>query len=177
MAIVMGLALLGQMVFAALVSPIFMRWVNSENPEGKPLKGSHLVLSVAFMVLICASSTLYNYSPILSAFIAGICLPREGRLSKWIITRINYLLSTIFFPIFFLWMGYSADFREFEGGQWRTWARLLTLIVIGMASKVAGTVASGAILGFNWPDSVAIGLLLTTKGHFHTYLAIKVVSL
>lgn len=175
-AVLMGLALLGQILFAAAVSPIFMRWVNSENPEGKPMKGSHLVLTVAFMVLICVSPTLYNYSPLLSAFIAGICLPREGRLSKWIITRINYLLSTIFFPIFFLWMGYSADFRMFEAGDLMNWLRLLVLIAIGMASKLAGTVVSGAMLGFNWPDSVAIGLLLTTKGHLHIYLAIKVVS-
>ncbi|KAF7824573.1 cation/H(+) antiporter 28-like [Senna tora] len=174
--IVMGFAVLGQIVFAALVSPFFMRWVNSENPEGRPMKGPHLVLSVAFMVLICASSTLYDYSPILSAFIAGICLPREGRLSKWIITKINYLLSTIFFPIFFLWMGYSADLRKFDWDEWETWVRLLMLIVIGMASKVAGTVICGAILGFNWPDSVAIGLLLASKGHFHIYLAIKVMK-
>ncbi|XP_028799877.1 cation/H(+) antiporter 28-like [Neltuma alba] len=176
LSIVMGCAVLGQMLFTAIVSPIMMRWVNNENPEGKPMKGAHLVLSVAFMVLICASSTLYDYSPILSAFMAGICLPREGRLSKWVITKINYMLTSIFFPIFFLWMGYEADLRKFEAWRLATWIRLLMLVAIGMASKVAGTVISGAMLGFNWPDSVAIGLLLTTKGHFHIYLAIKVMK-
>ncbi|KAI9116486.1 hypothetical protein K1719_012653 [Acacia pycnantha] len=144
LSIFMGIAVLGQMLFTAIVSPMVMRWVNNENPEGKPMKGAHLVLSVAFMVLICASSTLYDYSPILSAFMAGICLPREG--------------------------------RKFEAGKLATWLRLLMLVAIGMASKVAGTVISGAMLGFSWPDSVAIGLLLTTKGHFHIYLAIKVMK-
>ncbi|KAL5066465.1 hypothetical protein RYX36_028202 [Vicia faba] len=146
-AIVMNSAVLGQALFTATVSPVFMKWVDNENPEGKPMKGSHLVLSIAFMVMSCASSILYNYSPVLSAFITGICFPREGRVSKWVISKINYLLTTIFFPIFFLWM-----------------------VMVG---KVVGTLVSGVMLGFHWPESIAIGLLLSTKGHFHIYMAIK----
>jgi Kef-type K+ transport system membrane component KefB len=176
-AIVMNSAVLGQALFTAMVSPIFMRWVNNENPEGKPMKGSHLVLSIAFMVMSCASSILYNYSPILSAFITGICFPREGRVSKWVISKINYLLTTIFFPIFFLWMGYAADFRQFQPQQLGTWGRLFIPVLIVMGGKVVGTVVCGAILGFHWPESVAIGLLLATKGHFHIYMAIKVASI
>ncbi|KAL1324749.1 cation/H(+) antiporter 28 [Arachis ipaensis] len=175
-AIIMGCALLGQTVLTALVSPIFMNWVDNENPEGKPMKGSHLVLSIAVMVMACASSTIYEYSPILSAFMAGVCFPREGRVSKWVIAKINYLLTTIFFPIFFLWMGYAADFREFEAGHLLTWAKLFTLILIAIVGKVVGTVILGMILGFRWPESVAIGLLLTTKGHFHIFLAIKAIG-
>ncbi|KAF7836060.1 cation/H(+) antiporter 28-like [Senna tora] len=169
-----SLSLLAQVLFAAFVSPLFLNWVNNENPEGKPLKGSHLVLSIAFMVLICGMSPWYYYNPILSAFMAGICLPREGRLSKWVITKINYVLTTIFFPIFFLWMGYAADFKKFEGALVGTWVRLVSLVVIAIGSKVAGVVIYGAMVGVNWHESVAIGLLFSIKGHFHIYLAVKV---
>lgn len=170
--ILMGCALLFQAVVAATLSPIFINWVNNENPEGKPMKGSHLVLSVAFMILICCCSPVYGYSPILSAFMAGIFLPREGRVSRWVVSKINYLLSTIFYPIFFFWMGYEANLGEFELGSLMTWARLFVLFGIATIGKVSGTVISGAMLGFNWPESVALGLLLTAKGHFHIYLAI-----
>lgn len=178
-AIQMGCALLFQTVVAATLSPIFMNWVNNENPEGKPMKGSHLVLSIAFITLICCCSPLYGYSPILSAFMAGIFFPREGRVSKWVVSKINYLLTTIFYPIFFFWMGFEAKLGEFEPGHFMTWARLFVLFGIATFGKVAGTVISGAMLGFNWPESVALGLLLTTKGHFQIYLAIaaKTVSL
>lgn len=170
--ILMGCALLFQAVVAATLSPIFMNWVNNENPEGKQMKGSHLVLSVAFMILICCCSPVYGYSPILSAFMAGIFLPREGRLSRWVVSKINYLLSTIFYPIFFFWMGFESNLGEFQAGSFMTWVRLLALFGIATFGKVSGTVISGAMLGFNWPESVALGLLLTTKGHFHIYLAI-----
>ncbi|KAL5543381.1 hypothetical protein UlMin_007165 [Ulmus minor] len=171
-AVQMGAALMFQTVFAATVSPVFMNWVNNENPEGKPMKGSHLVLSVAFITLICCCSPVYGYSPILSAFMAGIFLPREGRVSKWVISKINYLLSNIFYPIFFFWMGYEAKLVDFEPDHFMTWARLVVLFSIATIGKVAGTVISGAMLGFRWPESVALGLLLTTKGHYHIYLAI-----
>lgn len=171
-AIIQSVALFVQSVLTAIVSPFFLNWVNNENPEGKPLKGSHLVLSVAFMVLVCGCSTLSGYSPILSAFMAGIFMPREGRVSKWALGKINYFLTSIFYPIFFFWMGYEADFRTFEPGQLMTWARLGILLLIVSAGKVAGIIISGAILGFNWPESVMIGLLLTVKGHFHIFLAV-----
>lgn len=168
----MSAALVVQSVIAAKVSPVVMNWVNNENPEGKPMKGSHLVLSIAFMALVCSCSPAYGYSPMLSAFMAGIFLPSEGRVSKWAISKVNYLLTTIFYPIFFLWIGFEADFRELEPGQIGTWARLALLFVIPTIGKVTGTVISGVLLGFHWPESVALGLLLATKGHYQIYLAI-----
>lgn len=176
-AVAIFFAVVVQTMLTATISPVFMNWVNNENPEGKPLKASHLVLSIAFMVISCASSILYDYSPILSAFITGICFPREGRISKWVIRKINYMLTTIFFPFFFLWMGYAADFRKFEVGQLETWLKIFIPIIIVMVGEVAGTLISGVILGFHWPESIAIGLLLTTKGHFHIYMAIKMASI
>ncbi|RDX97427.1 Cation/H(+) antiporter 28, partial [Mucuna pruriens] len=176
MMVTMMVAVAAQTVFTAVVSPVFMAWVNNENPEGKPMKGSHLVLSIAFMVMICASSTLYDYSPVLSAFMTGICFPREGRVSKWIISKINYLLTALFFPVFFLWMGYAADLTRFDPRDLITWLRMFIPITIVVLGKVSGTLVSGALLGFHWPESIAIGLLLITKGHFQLYMAIKVLG-
>ncbi|QCD95618.1 Cation/H+ exchanger [Vigna unguiculata] len=169
-------AVVVQVGFAAMVSPMLMKWVSNENPEGRPMKGPHLVLSIAFMVLMCASTSMYNYNPILSAFLVGLCVPREGRVSRWFITRINYMLTTIFFPIFFLWMGYESNFRQFELHHPATWVRLSVLLVVTVAGKVVGVVIYGAMSGVHWPESVAIGMLLVTKGHLQIYLAIKVIG-
>ncbi|KAF5952433.1 hypothetical protein HYC85_010377 [Camellia sinensis] len=148
-----------EMVLAAKLSPLIMNWVNNENPEGKPMKGSHLILSVAYVVLVCGCSpTIAGYNSILSAFLAGLLMPREGRISKMMISKVNYFLTTIFYPLFFFWVGVEADLTKFRGDR-----------IVG---KVVGTVVSGVMLGFHWPESVAIGLLLNIKGHFHAYLAI-----
>lgn len=62
-------------------------------------------------------------------------------------------------------MGFEADFREFEPGQIGTWARLFLVFAIATVGTVTGTVISGVVLGFHWPESVALGLLLSVKGH------------
>ncbi|KAG5539079.1 hypothetical protein RHGRI_019583 [Rhododendron griersonianum] len=160
-------------VIAAQLSPLIMNWVNSQNPEGKPMKGSHLILSVAYVVSVCSfSSTIFSYNSILSAFLAGLFMPREGRISKMMISKVNYFLTTIFYPVLFVWVGVVADLTKFDGDHLGPWARLFFLFVIATVGKVAGTVVSGVMLGFHWPEAVAIGLLLNIKGHFHVYLAI-----
>ncbi|KAL5762692.1 hypothetical protein ACOSP7_018956 [Xanthoceras sorbifolium] len=169
---IMAAALVVQSVIAAKVSPFIMNWINNENPEGKALKGTHLVLSLAYMVFVCSCSTWYGYNPILSAFMAGIFFPCEGRISKWTVGKINYFLNTIYYPIFLLWVGFVADLSHFEVANLESWARLFLLLVISTVGKVAGTVIGGVMLGFHWPESVALGLLLTAKGHFHIYLAV-----
>ncbi|KAG6762377.1 hypothetical protein D5086_017970 [Populus alba] len=172
MTLTMAAALLLQVIFTATVSPIFMNWVNNENPEGKPMKGSHLVLSVAYMAFVCSGAPIYGYSPILSAFVAGVFLPSEGRVSKWAVGKINYLLPTIFYPVFFFWMGFHADFSKFEASHWETWGRFLVLVFITIFGKVIGTVICGVMLGFHQRESAELGLLLAAKGHFHVFLAV-----
>lgn len=166
----MTIAILIQIIFTAKASPILLNWVNNENPEGKPLKGPHLVMSLGFMVLICSCASWYHYNPILSAFIAGLFLPSEGRISRWIINKINHLLRTLFYPIFFFWVGWTTHLKNFDPG-WMTWARFFCLLMITTVGKVLGTVICGLMLGFHWPETVALGLLLSAKGHFHIFLA------
>ncbi|KAM7260025.1 hypothetical protein ACFE04_015766 [Oxalis oulophora] len=167
----MGSALVIQTIVAAKVSPFLMNWVNSENPEGKTIKGSYLVLSLAFMVGICSCAPVYSYDPMLSSFLGGLFLPPGGRISKWTVSKLNYALSTMFYPTFFFWVGFHASILDYELNHWMTYVRFLLLIVMMIAVKVVGTVIAGVFMGFHWQESVALGSLLTAKGHFHVYLA------
>ncbi|VFQ88868.1 unnamed protein product [Cuscuta campestris] len=104
--------LMFQTVLASRAVPLVMNWVNHENPEGKSMKGSHLVVAIAFVL------------------------------------------------------------HQFGASHWQTWVNIVVLFLISTVGKVLGCLVSGVILGFNWPESVAIGLLLNIKGHFQVFLAI-----
>ncbi|XP_047315752.1 cation/H(+) antiporter 28 [Impatiens glandulifera] len=167
------LTLIFEIGVAAKLTPLIMIWVNSENPEGKPIKGSHLVLSVAYVVIVCGiSPVIAGYNSMLSAFLGGLFMPREGRIAKMMTSKLNYFLTVFFYPIFFFWMGAVSEFRRFGASRMGTWSRLFLPFLIATVGKIMGTVVSGVMLGFHWPESVAIGLLLTVKGHFHVYLAV-----
>ncbi|KAK6135565.1 hypothetical protein DH2020_030673 [Rehmannia glutinosa] len=135
-------------VLAAKLTPWIMNWVNRENPEDKPMKCSHLILAVACVVVVC------SFSPIWSGAI-----------------------SAIFYPLFFFWVGTEAQLTHFEGGKLGTWGKLFLLFLIATTGKVVGSCVSGIMLGFHWQDSIASGLLLNIKGHFHVYLAIMATNM
>lgn len=165
-----------QAMISAKLAPMFFNWVNHENPTGKTMKGSYLVLSIAFVIMVCSFSPIVgDFDKILSAFLAGVFMPREGRIAKMMISKFKYFFGSFFYPLLFFWVGIEAEVTKFEAENLMTWARLGFLFFIITVGKVVGTVASGVMLGFHWPESIAIGLLLSIKGHFHVYLAIVAV--
>ncbi|XP_047953298.1 cation/H(+) antiporter 28-like [Salvia hispanica] len=167
-----------EVVVAAKVTPLIMNWVNRENPEGKPMKCSHLVLAVAYVVMLCSFSPLcVKYNKILSSFLAGVFMPRDGRIAKMMIIQVNYFFNAIFYPLFFFWVGTEAQFKQFQAGKLQTWARIAFVFLIATFGKVIGAGLSGVMLGLHWQDSVATGLLLNIKGHFHVYLAIMATNM
>nr|GMD74277.1 cation/H(+) antiporter 28 [Ipomoea batatas] len=167
-----------QTALASRAAPVVMNWVNHENPEGKSMKGSHLVITIAFVVLVCSTSPYFGqFNKVLSAFLAGLFMPRDGRISRMMITKVNYIFSTIFYPLFFFWVGTSAHLNKFAVAHWHTWVNVVCLFVITTIGKVVGSLVSGIMLGFNWPESVAIGLLLNTKGHFQVFLGVMKLGL
>ena len=46
----------------------------------------------------------------MSAFMAGIALPREGKLSKMMIRKVNYFFNSIFYPFFSCLGGLGVNF-------------------------------------------------------------------
>ncbi|KAD3336738.1 hypothetical protein E3N88_32257 [Mikania micrantha] len=162
-----------QTILAARFIPVLMRWVDSQNPPGKLMKGSHLIVSLASLVLVCSLSPLIaRFNMMLSVFLVGIVMPRDGRLSKLLTGKVKYFFGLLFFPAFMFWVGFEVDFSGFDGGNWLTWVSILFLFVTILVGKVVGCLISGVMLGFNWRDSVSSGLLLSIKGHFHIFMAI-----
>lgn len=162
-----------QQILAAKFIPLLMRWVDSQNPPGKLMKGSHLIVSIASLVLVCSLSPLIaHFNMMLSGFLAGIVMPRDGRLSKLLCGKVKYFFGLLFFPAFMFWVGFEVDFSEFETRELLTWASIFFLFVIILVGKILGCVITGVILGFHWQDSVSTGLLLSIKGHFHIFIAI-----
>ncbi|KAL2923328.1 Cation/H(+) antiporter 28 [Bienertia sinuspersici] len=171
-AIPLGVALLVQVVITLVAGPIILSWVNAANPHGKTFKGSHLVLSVAFAVCIGCISPLMGFSPVLSAFVTGVFLPREGRISQFIVNKVNHFLAFVFYPYFFVWVGLEAQFNQFEIRTLGSWARLFGFFAVGTVGKIIGALSSGFFFDFHWPESIMLALLLNVKGHLHIYLTI-----
>ncbi|KVI00705.1 Cation/H+ exchanger [Cynara cardunculus var. scolymus] len=155
--LLMVAVLVVQTIFAAKFVPFLMAWVDSHNPQGKLMKGSHLIVSLASIVLVCSLAPwITRFNMMLSSFLAGVVMPREGRIPKMLIGKVKYFFGILFFPAFMFWVGFQVEFSEFEGRRLITWASIFFLFLIIVAGKVFGSVISGVLLGFHWQDSSII---------------------
>ncbi|XP_020590651.1 cation/H(+) antiporter 28 [Phalaenopsis equestris] len=153
-----------------IINP-FIGFLNDRNPEGKPIRGIDMLLVSLVSIMLCFSSVLYGYDPNFNAFIVGLCLPRHGRMSNFLISRINFALTTLILPLYVVLVGFSTDYRTWVTQESRTAYRLLIIGSIGVVGKLTGTVACSMRYGLLWPEAIALGLLLNVKGYFHIFCA------
>ncbi|CAA7401681.1 unnamed protein product [Spirodela intermedia] len=159
------------------VAPPLMGWVNERNPEGKRMKGLDLSLSLLFLGGLCFLFSRLFFELSATAFLVGLFLPREGRLSTTLIRNFNFYLSAAGLPLYLCSAGLKTDLHAWSGvsvGRTRwTWASsfsmLAALFAVSTAGKVLGTLLSALRYGFRFPEALALGLLLNVKGHLHIF--------
>ncbi|XP_057962321.1 cation/H(+) antiporter 28 [Malania oleifera] len=187
-----------QVMFTYKVGCILINWVNQKNPPGGPMRENHLVLAVAFVGIICVWLTAMKLVLPYSVFMTGLFLPREGRVSKIMVRKLELILSRVLYPIVFVNVGLGVKFffADSTGGMvqfwevlemigmasgkkpWGSWHRhfwgeafgMVGIVVVG---KVLGALLAGKmLLGMHWKESGSIGLFLAVKGHPHVYAAL-----
>ncbi|XP_068649232.1 cation/H(+) antiporter 28-like [Aristolochia californica] len=148
-----------------------MDWVNERNPEGKPMNKWHLFLTILLLSSLCWYSPLMGYNGTLNAFVIGLTLPREGRLSRTLIRKINTWLTGFIFPFYYAFVGSALKFNSWKG--WASFKDLCVLVLLAMGGKVVGSVIAAISMGFGFPEALCIGLLLNVKGHYNILAAVN----
>ncbi|KAJ8640911.1 hypothetical protein MRB53_017605 [Persea americana] len=162
-------------VFLIKVVRRFVDWINEKNPEGRPMNSLHLFLTGALVMVLCATATWVSYDGFLNAFLVGLAFQREGRLTRYLVHKINITLSLLGFPLFFCWIGIEANDPpnvHFEGpGFVASVLKFLALMIVGTVGKVSGTLLATMKIRLPLPEGIAVGLMLHINGHFHIFTA------
>jgi Kef-type K+ transport system membrane component KefB len=154
----LGLVALCVMVFAGL-RPLFAWLLRTHAADGQP---SGMVLAALLIgVFACAAITQWlHLHPVFGAFLFGACLPRDDRLLKTLIERIEHLAIIVLMPIFFALAGLNTTADAFVGAGLGALALIMLAAVLG---KVLGGAAGARIGGFGWRDSFAVGSLMNAR--------------
>jgi Kef-type K+ transport system membrane component KefB len=154
-----GLVVLLAVAFGVL-RPLCNYLLARHAPDGKPDRAVLAFLLIG--AFSCAAVTEWlNLHAVFGAFIFGLCLPRDDRLLKALVERIEYVAIVALLPVFFVLSGLSTTANLFNGG-----AGLALLIVLGVAiaGKLLGGTAGARISGLGWRDSFAVGSLMNARG-------------
>ncbi|KAK8937901.1 Cation/H(+) antiporter 28 [Platanthera guangdongensis] len=158
-----------------IINPFLILKLNYRNPDRKPIRSLDMAVLCFVSAFLCFSSMLYGFRPSFNSFFVGLCLPRDGRLSNILISRCNFILTTIMLPIYIVFVCLSSNYKPFIWPHIESGTVFILLIVgsIGAVGKLMGTVAYSIHHGVQWREAVALGLLLNIKGHFHIFCAHK----
>lgn len=124
-----------------------------------------VLLTGALVLLLSWAALAAGLSEAIGAFLAGLMLA-ETRQKE----RIEHLfapLQGLFAAIFFLGFGLSIDPASFAG----IWPYALSLVLLGVAVKVAGGWWAGRAAGLGQRSALALGLMLIARGEFSIILA------
>lgn len=94
----------------------------------------------------------------LVAFVAGVVWPR----GKHVLTKLEAGTMNGLMPLVFSYTGIRTDLGLIAGAG--LWSYAVLVVIAAVASKVGGAFLGGVIMRFGVRDSLALGILLNTRG-------------
>jgi Kef-type K+ transport system membrane component KefB len=96
------------------------------------------------------------------AFLAGVVIPAQAGFRKMLADKIEAVSLVILLPLFFAFTGLKTQIGLLNNIS--AWLICGLIIFVAIAGKVGGSVAAAKFTGQSWPDSLAIGALMNTRG-------------
>lgn len=147
-----GVLSIGFVLFVA--GPILNRLMARDAPES-----ALMTLAVLTIFVASAITSMTELHPVLGAFIAGVFLP--DKIREMAAHRLDQPTSLVLMPFFFLNTGLRTTF---DLGDQTVWVLFAVSTVLSVFGKMIGHGLAARLMGENWPFSLAVGLLLQTKG-------------
>lgn len=149
--------------FLFIVRPILGWIIHRTSKDDNYYSESHVCFVLAG-VAICGYITDFMGShSILGAFMFGVVMPK-GELKNMLIDKIEEFVSGLLMPIFFLIVGLRTNYNiviNYGLGI----SKLILVILVAFVTKIISVfMAAFFITKMTFRDSMALGLLMNTKG-------------
>ncbi|XP_066360175.1 cation/H(+) antiporter 28-like [Miscanthus floridulus] len=184
---VLTAAVLVVVIVSAFVSRAMAEWVGARNPEGRRMRGFDLSLVALAAAALCWLSSALRLNVNMAAFLVGLAFPSEGRVSRLLVSKTNFVLSSFVLPLYVAHVclslrqttddievaGLTRDdgFRAYVMELPFPWWKVFFVTVMGTLGKLTGCAAAGLLRGLGMLEALALGMLLNVKGYFHLYCA------
>jgi Kef-type K+ transport system membrane component KefB len=120
-----------------------------------------LALAVGGAVLSACVTGVIGVHLILGAVLFGIAFPRGPVLRARLERSLQPMTMTVLLPVFFALPGLGVNLRDsLAGGV----GPLLLVLGVACAGKLLGATGAARGIGTPWRESVAIGVLMNTRG-------------
>jgi Kef-type K+ transport system membrane component KefB len=155
--------MIGMIVLAAgmfgIVKPLMARFLERFAADGRPAGMTLTVLLLGTFATAAVTQWLHLH-PVFGAFLFGACLPRDDRLLRTLIDRVEHIAILVLMPIFFALAGLNTSTDAFGGtGMFA----LLLILAAAIVGKILGGAAGARVAGLSWRESLAVGSLMNAR--------------
>ncbi|VAI11934.1 unnamed protein product [Triticum turgidum subsp. durum] len=181
-------SVLAVVVMSAFMSRAMADWVDGRNPEGRRMRGFDLSLVALVAATLCWFISVLRLDINMAAFLVGLAFPSDGRVSRLLVSKINFVLSSFVLPLYVAHVCLSlrqttddievAGLKPDEGLRAYVmqlpfpWWKVFLATSMGTLGKLVGCTGVGLLRGLGWLEALALGMLLNVKGYFHIYCAL-----
>ena len=154
-----GMVVLCAIVFGVL-RPAYAALLSRHAGDGKPT----LMVLTALIVGLFASAAATQWlglHEVFGAFLFGACLPRDDRLLKFLMERVELVAIVVLMPIFFALAGLNTTADAFVGAGL---GAMTVIVLTAITGKVLGGAVGARMARHSWRDSFAIGSLMNARG-------------
>jgi Kef-type K+ transport system membrane component KefB len=122
------------------------------------------VVALTFVLLLASALTseLIGIHALFGAFLFGTIMPRQGDYAHALAERLEDFVVVALLPLFFAYSGLRTELGLVIGLH--DWLLCLSLVGVACLGKFGGTFSVAWLSGMSRRDSVALGILMNTRG-------------
>jgi Kef-type K+ transport system membrane component KefB len=155
----------GCVVLAALMLTAGRRLLarfETEFERSGSLSEDHLALILVAPLLCGLATEALGVHVLFGAFIAGAAMPKSHGFTEHLAARVRPLTVVLLLPMFFALNGLRTAIGLGGGTSW--WLYAAVIVLVAVAGKMGGAVAAARLSRFSWRESMALGILMNTRG-------------
>lgn len=121
-----------------------------------------MALLLLLLLLSAAMTEWLGIHLLFGAFLFGAILPRDSGFMRGVSEKLESITLVLLLPLFFAFTGLRTSIGLVRGGA--MWFECLLIILVAMAGKLGGSTIASRVAGVPWRDSIALGILMNTRG-------------
>ncbi|KAL3687932.1 hypothetical protein R1sor_014241 [Riccia sorocarpa] len=148
-------------VMFVAVKPL-MSYIGNMTPENEQIP-EVIICIVLGMTLVAGFCTeIIGIHSIFGAFVFGLVIPKDGTFATSLIEKLEDFISCLLLPLYFVASGLKTNVATISSAQ--SWGLLVLVIAVACFGKIFGTFLVSQYYTRNVRKSLAIGILMNTKG-------------
>lgn len=138
-----------------------LKWIISHRAKEEDYNEFHVCLALTGAILFGFISDACGAHSIAGAFMLGVVMPK-GELKETIMEKVEEFVSGVVMPLFFLVIGLRVNVAQMAYNT--SWPNVCLVIALAFVPKIVSTFFVSLLYKMPALDSLALGLLMNTKG-------------